>query len=215
MGDIRSDIDPLNVNHPNPSGSQPLDDTDPGIHPDAAQKVSAFGDLWDGIMAIPGQIRRSWIYVTASKARQYATAFTVFVAMIALAAIGLTGDKVVETQPQQVVAAGSDVRTAKLGDSWIAIAVVNNIADWHILVDANMDLVRANTTWCQNRTIKGQPISANYLAGLRIDGTPRDDDYCVLFPYKGETLAITTLREKQRYNLPKAVSATAVVNNVK
>ena len=200
--------------NPNPAGGTPLADTDPGIHPDAVHKVSGFGDMWVAITAIPGALMRFWAWANRTPARRYANAAFVFAVLFAVVVVSMTGHEKVAPQPPQVVAAGPNVGTAKLGDSWISIAKANGITDWHSLVDANMDLVRANTTWCQARAPHGKPISAAYLAGLRKDGQPRDDDYCVLSSYKGETLAITTLREKQRYNLPQ-VSTTAVADNVK
>lgn len=201
------------VTNPNPGVEAPLDDTDPGIHPDAAHKVSGFGDLWDGILAIPGGLRRGWNYATANKGRRYATAFASAALIALVATVGLMGGKDVTPPTPQVVAAGPNTGIAAYGDSWITIAKAHNIADWHDLVVANPELVDQNEAWCQARRIKGQPLSYNYRHGLRKDGQRRDDDLCVLYPYKGGEAAITTLLKGQRYNLPQ-VSTTAVADNV-
>lgn len=199
MGDNRSDSNPPVVSNLNP-----------GLDPKAARTVSDFSDAWSGLMEFGGlcrqQLSRGWNYATANAGRRYATAGFGFILLVAIAAVSMMGDEKVTPQPPQVVAAGPDVRVAKLGDGWISIAEANGIADWHTLVDANMGLVRVNTAWCNAR-----PTGANYRAGLQIDGQPRDDDFCVLFPYKGEMLAITTLRIGQPYNLPPV---SAVANNV-
>lgn len=213
MLDPQPPSDSLNGNNSNPGVETPLDDTDPGVHPDAARKVSGFGDLLALILAIPGGLRRGWAWANNTPDRRRVNTAFAFLMLVALAAVSMRGGKDVTPPTPQVVAAGPNTGIAAYGDSWITIAKANNIADWHDLVVANPELVDQNEAWCQARRIKGQPLSYNYRHGLRKDGQRRDDDLCVLYPYKGGEAAITTLLKGQRYNLPQ-VSTTAVADNV-
>lgn len=132
----------------------------------------------------------------------------IFLALVlALVAIA-TGDKDVPPPPQVVAAA--QTHTAQFGESWVSIAEDSGIGDWHVLMEANMDLVRKNTSWCKARVIDGKPISKSYLTGFLADGkTRRNDDLCQLFPYKGEELAITTLLERQTVTIPPPLTTVA------
>lgn len=206
MDDSRPGSDsPVDIN------PQPLADNDPGIHPSVAPAVNGFADAWDGLVALffwsGRKLRSGWARANNTPARRGVNAAVAFVLLIAVMVISTMDHKPVSPPPPQVVAAGPDVRTAKLGDGWISIAKANGIANWHDLVDANPDLVQVNTDWCNAR-----PTGANYRAGLRIDGAKRDDDLCVLYPYNGKLQAITTLRVGQRYNMPKATNATALAD---
>lgn len=72
------------------------------------------------------------------------------------------------------------------------------------MIAANLPLIRENTAWC-----KARPVSGDYLKGI-LKGTSakRDSNFCVMFDYNGEELALDTAKVGQIANVPIPAVAT-------
>jgi len=94
---------------------------------------------------------------------------------------------------------------AEEGDSWRSIAIECD-SDWQFIVEMNMSTVRENTEWCKAR----EGVGTNYLEKCTLeDGkTPRASRFCCLSDYKGEKLAIDTIKIGQEFKKPATCAAS-------
>lgn len=213
MDNTRPDTDPLNGNNPDPAGGTPPPDADPGITPAAASMVTGFGDLWDGILAIPGGLRRAWAWANNTLARRRANAALAIVLLFALVVIGLTGGKDVPTPPPVVTGLHREV--VETDENLASIGKPYGVSRQE-MIDANIDGVVAKYT---NEVCPKLERPPTYFDGFLVDGeTRRDGTYCYFSEYRGNNpayigkkLAQDSVRPKDDVLVPCTEKSTPLI----
>lgn len=141
-----------------------------------------------------------WDWVRADKKNAglagLATALVIAVGFIAFGNHGSTPPSDPPRPPITTEANGNRLYKAKSGDHLASIGAQFGVNRLDMEV-ANLELIRQNTADC----IEKKPTA--YLAGLLKDGkTPRDGSYCELSNFKGEPLALDTLKVGQTVTIP-------------
>jgi len=183
----------------------------PGLNCEAKKQMSDLSDAFVAFSVAFSALRRggrqiltacvSWLRADTRNAGLAVMA----IALVIVGFIAYDGHNSKAPQPPkpatatQQPPAGNGVRKHKIAsrESLVSIGARNGVGRDEMIA-ANLTLIRENTAWC-----KARPVSSDYLRGI-LKGTTakRDSNFCVMFDYNGEELALDTAKVGQIANVP-------------